>query len=244
MASGKKNYFRHSFFARNDDFINDLISKFSHHGYMMWFCLLEICGEMAVDEYPESFTLTEHRLMKELRCNRLKLNLFLAYVQDKSKISYTYVEDKVSLRIANLPKYLGKYETNWTKERKVNKIKEKESKGNTSASFSSPPSLNERDAIPIEFKKEFGKKLLESNWGKNHDYFYANNVKKDYFEFQRESLARSRDKFGDEMQDQKDVVNFLKKQEERHEQIRRNIKAQKENSKNGERGKAESDSSK
>jgi hypothetical protein len=127
-----------------------------------------------------------------------------------------------------------------TKEKKVNEIKINKKKQDSSFFSSLPPSLNERNAIPDEFKKEFGKKLLESNWSNNHDYFYTNNVKKDYFQFQRECLERTRNKFGDELQDQKEVINYFRQLEEDNEKFRRDIESKKKELENGEPGERES----
>jgi hypothetical protein len=231
MASGKKNYFRHSFSARNNVKIQSLIDKFGLAGYFYWFALVELCAELSVDGTKIEYVYHERTLIKELRLNKNRLNLALTYMQSISLLSLTYNENTYALCIPNLSKYMGYYETkfqsNSPKESKVNEIKRnKKKEENPSSFFSSPPSLNERDAIPDEFKKEFGKKLLETNWANNHDYFYANNVKKDYFQFQRESLERTRDKFGDELQDQKEISSYFKNLQRKLNEPRRDTESQ------------------
>ena len=132
MASGKKNYFRHSFFARNDEVVMDLIDEFGFQGYFLWFSLLELCGEQAADEYPEKFIFHKSRLLRELRCKQVKLETFLGLVQVKSRLTYTLNGNYYEIQVANLRKYLGKYQTKNTpklpNKRKGKESKEKESK--------------------------------------------------------------------------------------------------------------------
>lgn len=127
MASGKKNYFRHSFFARNDDFIILLIDEMGYQGYFLWFALLEICGEIAADNYPESFKIHNSRLLRSLRCRQEKLDSFLTLARQESRLSWTRVENNHFIQIHNFPKYLGKYE-NLKDPNSPNKRKEKERK--------------------------------------------------------------------------------------------------------------------
>lgn len=151
MASGKKNYFRHSFFARNDDLVMGLIDKFGYKGYFFWFALLEICGEQAADDYPEFFKFHESRLYRELRCNKRSLKPVLEYLatshqlvpnqSDTSpRLVYNHSDKFYEIRIPNFAKYLGKYQSKLPpntlkkrkeKESKEKKSKEKESKENT-----------------------------------------------------------------------------------------------------------------
>ena len=132
MASGKKNYFRHSFFARNDDFVILLIDELGYQGYFLWFALLEVCGEIAADSYPETFKIHNSRLLRSLRCRQEKLDSFLTLAKLESRLSWTRVENNHFIQIHNFRKYLGKYEnlddSNCSNKRKENKIKENEIK--------------------------------------------------------------------------------------------------------------------
>lgn len=140
MASGRKDYFRHSFFARNDEVIVGAIEKFGFKAYFFWFALLELCGEQASDEYPEFFIFHQSRLYKELRCSKRTLNLLLGYLQDTLRVSYTYTEPIYKVRVHNLPKFMGKYQSkfppNTSNKRKENKIKVNEIKVKESSSSS------------------------------------------------------------------------------------------------------------
>lgn len=134
MASGKKNYFRHSFFARNDDFINELIDRFGLAGYYYYFALVEMCGEESSETLQESYTFHRRTLIHSLRLNTRKLNLFLGYLQDKLKISYTITENSYTIIFPNLSKFLGAYrvqippKTDKGKERKEKESKENKNK--------------------------------------------------------------------------------------------------------------------
>lgn len=134
MASGRKNYFRHSFFARNDDFILDLIDRFGFKGYFLWFALLEMCGEQAADEYPQIFRFHSSRLYRELKCNSRTLEPVLNHMQTRGKLELNRDEKFYEIRITNFPKYLGKYRSkcypNTPNKRKEKESKEKESKVN------------------------------------------------------------------------------------------------------------------
>lgn len=128
MASGKKNYFRHSFFARNDAFVIKLMEKMGHQGYFLWFALLEICGEIASDQDGTTFKLHNSRLLRELRCRQDKLDSFLALAEQELRLSCTRVGQELKIDIFNFPKYLGFYLNKIPKETKLNQIKEKEIK--------------------------------------------------------------------------------------------------------------------
>lgn len=132
MASGKKNYFRHSFFAHNDEFICDMVDKYGLQSYYYWFVLLELCGAQSAQELQKSYKFHKRTLCHSLRINTRKLNIYLGYLQDMCKISYTITENTYEIIVPNLPKYLGKYTTKnepkSTKKRKVNKSKVKEIK--------------------------------------------------------------------------------------------------------------------
>ena len=127
MASGRKNYFRHVFGARNDDKVQDLVEKFGPAGYFYWFVLVEICAERAADEMPEKFIYHQRTLIKELRLHKNKLRVFLEYSASISLLSYTYTENRVEVCIPNLSKFMGQYASKY-EPKPSNKRKGKESK--------------------------------------------------------------------------------------------------------------------
>ena len=139
MASGKKNYFRHSFYAHKDDKIMSLVDKHGKEAYFHFFVILELCGEQASESMPESFVFHPRTLCSALLVRRHRLLLKLLQLQDESILEVVHTEDKVELRIPNFPKYLGYYQSKLQtktpnkrkeKERKVNKKKTDKSKTN------------------------------------------------------------------------------------------------------------------
>lgn len=144
MASGKKNYFRHSFHARNDDKIAGLINKHGKEAYFHFFALIEVCAEIASDKMPDDFwfhfhprTLSDALLVKKWTLiNHLSViqqwGLCGVSVEHQPSISGASVEvQRVSVHLPNLPKYMGRYESNAPNKRKEKEIKVNESKGPT-----------------------------------------------------------------------------------------------------------------
>jgi hypothetical protein len=140
MASGKYNYFRHSFNARNDEFVIGLINEFKEKGYFMWFALTEICAEMVCDGHSQPLKINQSRLYRELRCNQRTLNLFLTYCEGRSKVHSTYIKPTYDLEIPSLLKFVGKYS-----EKSPNKIKENEIKENKIKVIKSTKSITQKN---------------------------------------------------------------------------------------------------
>lgn len=147
MASGKKNYFRHSFHARNDDKIAGLINKHGKEAYFHFFALIELCAELASDKFPEDcwFHFHPRTLADALLVKKWTLVSHLSAihqwglcgvsVEPQSAISDRSVEpQRVSVHLPNLPKFMGRYETNAPNKRKEKEKKEKETKNAPSAS--------------------------------------------------------------------------------------------------------------
>jgi hypothetical protein len=158
MASGKKNYFRHLFNARNDDKIQDLMDRFGLAGYFYFFALLELQASNCSDEYNEICVYHQRTLIKELRLHKNKLKVFLEYSASISILNYTYTENRVEVSIPNLSKYMGKYtnksDPNLPNKRKEKKRKEKEK---TEPVKHSVKSKFDIDAIYSAYPKKVGK---------------------------------------------------------------------------------------
>jgi uncharacterized phage protein (TIGR02220 family) len=131
MASGKKNYFRHSNQARKDPKIMNLMIDHGKEAYFHFFCIIEMCAEQASDKFPDDNKFTFHRrtLCTEMMVSGSKLVHHLVAIQSATLLRYVLTENLVQLHVPNLAKYMGKYESkidpNPPKERKENKIKEK-----------------------------------------------------------------------------------------------------------------------
>jgi len=128
MANGKKNYFRHSFFAGSDDKIVDLISKHGKQAYFHFFRLLELCGQQSGESVPEKFVFHRRTLCGELLVTNSRLGHHLLAMQSSLLLHYVLTDSKVEILVPNLSKYLGKY-TNKIPSNPPNKIKEKKIKG-------------------------------------------------------------------------------------------------------------------
>ena len=132
MANGKKNYFRHSFFAGNDDKIVTLIANYGKEAYFHYFRLLELCGQLSAEKMPEKFVFHRRTICAELMVTNSRLGHHLLAMQSSLLLQYVLTPEKVEILIPNFPKYLGKYETkispNTSNKIKENKIKKKEIK--------------------------------------------------------------------------------------------------------------------
>ncbi len=132
MASGKKNYFRHSFFAGNDDKIVNLIAEHGKAAYFHYFRLLELCGQQATDEVPEKFIFHRRTLCAELMVSNSKLSHHLSAMQSSLLLEYVLTVGKAEILVPNFSKFLGKYQTkndsNYSNKKKRKEIKRKENK--------------------------------------------------------------------------------------------------------------------
>lgn len=137
MANGKKNYFRHSFFAGSDDKIVNLISEHGKQAYFHYFRLLELCGQQCAETIPEKFIFHRRTLCAELLVTNSKLGHHLSGMQSSLLLHYFMDARKVEVLVPNLSKYLGKYEnknsSNVANKTKEKEIKEKETKENVSS---------------------------------------------------------------------------------------------------------------
>lgn len=130
MASGKKNYFRHSFFARNDMKLLQLKDEIGIGYYFYYFSLLELCGEQAADEFRDEFEFHDSLIRSLWRINLKKSERIANKMHSVCLLEFEKREKSFYFKIPNLSKYLGKYtikndsNSSNKKKRKENKIKE------------------------------------------------------------------------------------------------------------------------
>lgn len=129
MASGKKNYFRHSFFAHNDTKLLLLRDAIGVGFYFYYFSLLEQCGEQASEVFTDEFEFHDSRI-RSLWCVNLKKSERIANeMHVVGLLEFEKREKTFWFRIPKFAKYLGKYQTKITPNT-PNKRKEKEIKRN------------------------------------------------------------------------------------------------------------------
>ena len=129
MASGRKNYFRHSFFAHEDEKLQKIIDKLGFEGYGYYFALLELCGRQCTDEVKNPITLHLQSLRSVWRKQSKSCIKVLKELEQSGLFVVTFKESLVELDIPNFSKYLGKY-TNKKSPNSSNKIKENKIKLN------------------------------------------------------------------------------------------------------------------
>jgi len=129
MASGKKNYFRHSFFAVDDEKIQKIIDEMGFEGYGYYFSLIELCGRQCSDGPKNPIIFHIQTIRKVWRKNQESAKKVLRKLSESGLFLVTFSEHSVILDIPNLRKYLGKYDSKTPNEIKENKRKEKEIKG-------------------------------------------------------------------------------------------------------------------
>lgn len=128
MASGKKNYFRHSFFATEDQKIQTVIDSLGFEGYGFYFSLLELCGRLSSDEVVNPMVFHVQTIRKVWRKNTESTQKVLRKLEESGLFVVTFSGHLVSVDMPNFAKYLGKYESNAPNKRKEKEIKVNESK--------------------------------------------------------------------------------------------------------------------
>lgn len=129
MASGKKNYFRHSMNARNDHKLKTFMASFGRNwreGYFYFFSLLELCGNDARDGKTEH---TFHiNTLRELWGTSTKGAHEVCKLCTSSALVMCNIgTNHVTFSLPNLLNYTGQYEkkgSNKSNQSKLNEIKE------------------------------------------------------------------------------------------------------------------------
>lgn len=159
MASGKKNYFRHSFFAHNDIKLKRFRDEIGIGFYFYYFSLLECLGTECEYESRDTFEIHFSTLRSLWGGNLKKINNILSKMNAVGLIFCENGDNSFVISIPNFPKYLGKYankkESNYPNKRKENKIKEKESKVIEKAPPPSPVLHDVIEYLNLKAKKNF-----------------------------------------------------------------------------------------
>jgi hypothetical protein len=132
MASGKKNYFRHSASAFEDPKIQKAISLLGYEGYAFYFILLELFTKQCENEFKNPITIHQQTVRIVLRKSQQSCHKVVTKLQESGLFVVTFKESFYEFHIPNLAKYLGKYEAkihpNAPNKRKEKERKEKEIK--------------------------------------------------------------------------------------------------------------------
>jgi len=172
MASGKKNYFRHSFFARNDIKLKMLRDEIGVGAYFYFFTLLEQCGEASSDELKANYEFHDSTIRSLWNESLPKSMKICEKLMEVGLCSYKKYEKSFYFELPNLSKYLGHYQSKFppnilehsSKERKGKERKVKEKKEKNSEDKSSVPvfDLNEiYNAYPRKEGRKKGMARLE-----------------------------------------------------------------------------------
>lgn len=197
MASGKKNYFRHSFFAFEDEKIQKAIDKLGFEGYAYYFIILELLARKCEHEIKNPIRIHQQTLRTVLRKQSKSCNKVITKLQESGLFVATFEENFVEFDVPNLAKYLGKYTNkkspNSPNKRKEKEIKEKKSKVNKT--------ITEKHEINAEFKKsgpltdeaiyilERVKPEHQKTWVEKYDPVYISEVLFDAFNYYKENLT-------------------------------------------------------
>lgn len=134
MASGRKNYFRHSFTAHDDIKLKQLRDLIGIGFYFYYFTLLELCGSDSADELKDKYTFHNSTLRSLWECNLKKCDRIGTHMNAVGLIFYEKSGTTMSFRIPKLSKYLGSYSSKLDpkgpNKRKEKEIKVKEIKEN------------------------------------------------------------------------------------------------------------------
>ena len=134
MASGKKNYFRHSFFASEDEKCQALIRSGGFDAYGKFWALIELLARQCEHGPKTEFKIHMDLVVRCWHSRRDCAAKTLGLCSENNLFLCTIENNIVSLSVPNLPKYLGRYESklppNVPNKRKEKKRKEKKEEKN------------------------------------------------------------------------------------------------------------------
>ena len=129
MASGKKNYFRHSFFAIEDEKIQNVINNLGFEGYAYFFILVEVLSRQCENEFKNPIRIHPQTLRSVWRKQTKSCNKVVTKLQESGLFVATFTKSFIEFDMPKLSKYLGYYE-NKKEPNAPNKRKEKKRKVN------------------------------------------------------------------------------------------------------------------
>jgi hypothetical protein len=134
MASGRKNYFRHSMTAFEDSKIQKAIELLGYEGYAFYFILIELLAKQCDANFHNPIKIHQQTLRIVWRKSQQSCNKVVTKLQQSGLFVVTFSESFYEFDIPNLAKYLGTYDgkfsPNAPNKRKENEIKVNEIKVN------------------------------------------------------------------------------------------------------------------
>lgn len=159
MANGKKNYFRHSFFARNNIKLLKLRDEVGIGFYFYFFSLLELCGEQSADELQEFYEFHDSTIRSLWGVNLKKSERVACVMHSLGLLEFEKREKSFYFKVPNLSKFMGKYtnkkESKGPNKSKENKRKEKKNKAPTLTAPASPDIVKIIDYLNATTGKKF-----------------------------------------------------------------------------------------
>lgn len=132
MASGKKNYFRHSTSAFEDEKIQKCIQLLGYEGYAFYFILVELLAKQCENSFKNPITLHQQSIRIVWRKQQQSCEKVIRKLEESGLFVATFRESFIDFDIPNLEKYMGFYtnknDPNASKESKRKEKKIKESK--------------------------------------------------------------------------------------------------------------------
>ena len=112
MATGNKEFFRHSTDAHLNHKIMGMVDKYGKESYYHYFVLVELCARKALQYSitPRKFTLNRGLLRTSFRIKNSRLKFHLNAMKNHELIDFELDDSNAYVSIVSLTKYLGKYE--------------------------------------------------------------------------------------------------------------------------------------
>lgn len=166
MASGKKNYFRHSTSAFEDEKIQKCIQLLGYEGYAFYFILIELLAKQCENSFKNPITLHQQSLRIVWRKQEQSCKRVVKKLEESGLFVATFRESFIDFDIPNLEKYMGFYsnkiESKPSKEKKIKESKVKEIKEKESKIKSLPETTSVRDAYLKSYMERYGLRAVWS----------------------------------------------------------------------------------
>lgn len=180
-------WFKHYTDAISDPFIEELMDKYSHSGYVAWFGLIEIICKENGNELTGNLEISPAYLKRKLRISQTKLRQIFDFCATNGKLLFDYSEEKWKF---TFPK-IAEIKDNYTKDLQVTGKKpsnhkevevevevEKKKKNKTFPSDSDEIRLVDYFIARIKTNKPDSREPNKQTWAKTFDLIIRKDGKK------------------------------------------------------------------